>query len=131
MPFRIRKHSLTGQKIILGLFIILFILTSTCYANSFSSLMFGPVDYVRSTGKPVDKLTNFSVVDPIGSFILRIQSPGGVSSATIMLNGVKIANPDSFKKNVVLLIDKQVLLREENTLSVKLNGKPSPSLING
>jgi hypothetical protein len=94
-------------------------------AGSFT--VFGPMEFVRSTGAPTPDSRTFSVPNPATTFLLEITSLG-VSSATIELNGVTLFRQSDFNMNVGTL-SKPVVLRSSNQLTVLMNGKPDERLI--
>lgn len=95
--------------------------------------VFGPQTYVRTTGAPNVYTTTFAapawVVSPYNLHIVNGDASGNnrISSATITLNGVQIAQPSDFNQNVAT-IDRSVTLQSTNTLQVTLASKPGSYL---
>ncbi len=99
----------------------------TSRASSFSA--FGPEDFVRSTGAPVQETRTFTVTNPGLPYILRLYNGGQqgqycpVSSALVIVNGQAIFTPNNFNPHVTLL-EAPVVLSASNTVIVELRGKP-------
>jgi len=87
---------------------------------------FGPTPYVRDTAAPVAVSHTFTVLDPMTTYTLRIDS-GKVSSAIVTLNGVVIFEERDFNANVALLT-KSVTLQATNQLTVEMRGKTGESM---
>lgn len=135
------KSLLGRQKALLSIVFIFYIFPSLAWADSYLALVYGPANYVRETAQPVFSSTSFSVPYPTGSYILLIQNSnpdsdnvksgeqalGIVSSAVVMLNGIQVAGPEDFNKQINI-IDRQVQLLAVNTLSVELRGQPGSGL---
>lgn len=116
-------------KIFLNFFFLFCLFPSLSWAVSYETLIFGPVDSERETGKPVPVITNFSVPQTSGVYELRIQNgnPIAVTSAVITLNSEPVAGPKDFNKQVET-INVPVQLLADNILSVELRGKPGSGL---
>ncbi len=108
--------------------------------------IFGPKQYLRTTGPPNQYTDTFTVPASIGApfkvHIVNGDAKGKhrISSGTITLNGVVIVRPRDFSRghdeeedddddddddaeDAVGVIDKSVTLQPKNTLQVKLEGK--------
>src|SRR5207249_4742833 len=87
------------------------------------SLVFGPVTFHRTTGKPQSVATAFSVDDPSGTFWLQLSNGSGgvdlVSSARVVLNGRPVLGPSGFSQTV-LGLESDVTLQINNVLEVEL-----------
>ena len=88
--------------------------------------LLGPVEVVRSTGKPAPVAFTFHSGDPSAPHVLRIDNEG-VAAAVVWLNGTRILGPDPFNA-VVDVIERPIQPRAENTLVVELRGKPGAGL---
>ncbi|HSM87149.1 MAG TPA: Ig-like domain repeat protein, partial [Candidatus Limnocylindrales bacterium] len=95
--------------------------------------IFGPQQYVRTTGDPNSYTTVVQVPAWVASpFNMHIQcgeadGTNRVSSATILVNGVQVAGTDDFNTNVFTL-DRAVTLTPQTTLLVTLASKPGSYL---
>lgn len=118
-----------ARNAFLGL--LLFIMLS-CVSFAADIIVFGPATYTRTTARPETVDTSFSARNISGPFTLVIQNGltkgGRPSSAIIKLNGVIVASPDEFSKQVALIV-KQVALFEENQISVQVRSEPGTSLV--
>jgi PKD domain len=96
-------------------------------ASSFTA--FGPEDFVRSTGAPVQETRTFTVSNPGLPYMLRLYNGGQqgqycpISSATVLVNGRTIFSQSNFNPNVTLL-EAPVVLAASNTVVVELFSKP-------
>ncbi len=96
--------------------------------------VFGPKEYVRTTGAPNQYTDVIAVPAWVASpFTLHVQNgdPSGtnrVSSATIAVNGTQVAGPSDFNQNVAGF-DRTVSLTAQTTLHVSLASKPGSYLI--
>lgn len=87
--------------------------------------------FVRDTGKPKTENVEFAVPVAGKGSLKIVNGPNGgilISSAVISLNGTEIVGPDKFNQNVGTIEVPVQLLKDSNTLSVKLNSKPSGSI---
>ena len=80
-----------------------------------------PVVFIRGKGKPFMETITWDSCGGPGLLQISVNS---VSSANIYLNGVKIASPGDFSKNVTQLEFEIELLEGDNTLQVRIEGKP-------
>jgi hypothetical protein len=98
--------------------------------------VFGPKKYVRTTGAPNQYEDRFDIPNSIRSpFTLHIVNGDAagaerISSATITLNGVAVATPKDFSKQVGT-IDLPITLQASNTLHVTLASEPEGFLTIG
>ncbi len=95
--------------------------------------VYGPEDFSRSTGKPVDVVRSFPASVPGAGFTLHIDNGGArqqfgrSASAVVQLNGVTVAGPSDFNATV-RTIDKPVTLTAQNRLEVELRGSPGSGI---
>ncbi|NWF92401.1 MAG: hypothetical protein HXY46_05760, partial [Syntrophaceae bacterium] len=73
-----------------------------------SSLIFGPVTFIREREAPKTEQVSFTISDATGPFLLRLtngNSDGGqrISSALVKLNGSEVFRPSQFNQNVATL----------------------------
>lgn len=86
--------------------------------------------FSRGEGEPILVESEFTVIDPEASYLLKISSNGlkdapneKVGASEILLNGVQILGASRFSQRETSF-KKPVTLKEKNTLQVKLKGKP-------
>jgi len=91
--------------------------------------------YLRTSGAPNVYIDTFSATASEGRLIVKNGSWNGkkrivdaIRSASIFVNGNKIFSPRDFKKRVYILEKHVNLLEEENTISIKLAGRPGSYL---
>ncbi len=88
--------------------------------------VFGPEQYLRTTGGPDQFLRTFDALPGEGSLlIVNGDDSGGcrVTSGQILLNGQPIAEPADFKRKLSIW-EASVVLDRHNYLEVELTGKP-------
>lgn len=124
---RAQQQTLHGRAgfLLLGFAVWLALTPSVATAATFT--LFGPVTYVRSTGEPMTVLDSFSVPNPAGPYLARIESGGGgapaVASATVRINGVSVVASRAFR-GVPHLIEESIELEATNQIAVQLRGQP-------
>ena len=117
------------KRIVACLSILLFI-TLVFNFSSFAeeTVIFGPQQFGRVEGKPVDSNVVFSCSSIDSEFKLKVKngtenSESRVSSGTITLNGKQVVASSDFNQQVEI-IEKSVNLNPNNEISVHLSGKP-------
>ncbi|MFC1533672.1 putative Ig domain-containing protein [Thermodesulfobacteriota bacterium] len=120
------------SKRIFGLLFVLFIFSSI-FSPTFASevTIFGPNQYVRTTGLPDIYTDSFTTSLPdIGKIIVRNGNQIGehriedtISSAKIYVNGELIFGPNDFKVNVYYL-EAPIALVENNSITIELRSNP-------
>ncbi|MGH7165275.1 MAG: Ig-like domain-containing protein, partial [Nitrospiraceae bacterium] len=96
-------------------------------------LLFGPKQYLRTTGPPNQYTDTFTVPASVGApFLLHIvngeaNGSNRISSAWITLNEVQVAGPNDFGQTVAV-VDRTVTLQPTNTLQVKVASAPGSYL---
>ncbi len=88
--------------------------------------VFGPEQYVRTSGNPDRFVATFDALPGEGSvFIVNGDDSGGcrVTSGQIFLNGQSVADPSDFKRKVGIW-EVPVVLERHNSLTVELSSKP-------
>jgi hypothetical protein len=117
------------------LFILFLFISRLSWAEDVS--VYGPAQFTRSTGKPVQTQQTIAITNPAASYHLHIVNGGlqgstqtghSVSSATIYWNGSWLAGPSNFNRHITKL-KLPVTAHSANTLTVELQGKPGSSLI--
>jgi hypothetical protein len=94
--------------------------------------VFGPKQFVREHGRPERATERFPTCRPDRTFWLWVENGPGprhrVEEAELRLNGVTVLHPRDFHQrghhHRQAIIERRVTLRAENTLSVKLDGRP-------
>ena len=96
--------------------------------------MFGPNQYVRTTGAPNTFTDTFSAVPGEAKIVVKNGALDGedriidaLSSAKIYINGEQIFGPSDFNQHVHLL-ERSVNLLEVNSIKVRLASKPGSYL---
>lgn len=122
------------RKVIKNITIVLSLLSVgivTVSSSEDKSVVFGPITYERTTGSPDVFENNFAVSNTDGNFTLYIKNGNGkhrISSAVTTLNGEVIVRQNEFNQKVDF-IKKSVKIKPHNVLQVKLNSKPSQTLM--
>src|SRR6185312_1427339 len=131
-----RSQQLAGLgrvAVVLSAILLVHVLPATTQSGS-SVQIFGPKEYVRTTGAPNQYTDTIAVpawvISPYKLHIQNGDSSGSnrVSSATITVNGTQVAGPSDFNQNVAAL-DRTVTLTAQTTLHVTLASKPGSYLI--
>ena len=88
----------------------------------------GPLTYVRSTGKPVDQTSTFAA-DPGARYLIDINDDSTQGAdGSVTLNGQVLLAPRTSSDSGARHIQVSIALLAENTLSVRLTGKPGSRL---
>ncbi len=98
--------------------------------------VFGPKQFVRERGRPDRATEHFPACRPDRTFRLQLENGPGprhrVDEAEIRLNGVTVVHSRDFHHrdhhHRDAVIERRVTLRAENTLSVKLDGRPGSAV---
>jgi hypothetical protein len=99
------------------------------FAQAPDQTLFGPQQYVRTTGAPNTYTGAFGVPASAGApFQLRIVNGAAngqnrISSGWVKVNGVQVVGPADFGQNVAL-IERSLNLSPSNTLEVRLASAP-------
>ena len=112
--------------IILPLFLGLFV--STSFAGEVT--LFGPKEFLRTTGKPNVYTDTFSAAPLEGKLSIKNGDEDGehrISSALISVNGEQVFRPNDFNQQVYRL-EAPVNLAEDNSIRVELRSKPGSYL---
>jgi hypothetical protein len=117
-----------SSRSLLGLLLLVIV------SNVFSALYIErEALFIRTTGKPQAETVNFSIANPAGAFVLKVQNgPPGyyrISSAdvSINLNGTPIFTASDFNQQVEWL-EEAVTVGTTNTIQVTLTSKPDAAL---
>ncbi|MBA5871001.1 MAG: hypothetical protein GDA68_13550 [Nitrospira sp. CR2.1] len=118
---------------LMSLALVLGVAVGTGMPVQAQSLLFGPTSYTRTAGPP-NQFTE-TIALPAGAtppYTLHLVNgnPDGtkrLSSATVKLNGVQVADPSDFGQNVAAL-DRPVTLQTSNTLEIRLTSAPGSVL---
>jgi hypothetical protein len=124
---RLQKVVRAVRNAILPLFIYFLVLPTLSFAAN--AVLFEET-FVRGKGKPQTEQRNFTAVAGEGSLIIHNGDANGknhASSAVIILNGNQIVGPNEFDQHVGL-IEKPVVLNQNNTLEVQLRSAPGSSI---
>ena len=97
----------TMSRRLFCLFAILFIFSAT-FSPAFATelTVFGPTQYMRTTGSPNVYTDTFSAFPKEGTLIIENGDEDGkhrVTSALIFINGVQMFAPDDFKQKIYLM----------------------------
>src|SRR5438876_7345720 len=126
------KHWRVECRIVLATLCLLTAGAILAYAGTFT--VFGPKNYVRTTGAPVTVTDTFAVLNPSTQYTLKAFNGGLqntqtelVSSSVVTINGVQVLGPSDFNQNVSE-VDVPVTLQASNTVSVQVRGQPGGTL---
>src|SRR3954471_5744585 len=106
--------------VLLGALLLGHLVPAAAQSGGSGVQIFGPKQYVRTTGAPNQYTDTFAVPAWVVSpYKLHIQNgdPSGsnrISSATITVNGTQVAGPSDFNQNVAAL-DRTVTLTAQTT----------------
>jgi hypothetical protein len=102
-------------------------LAEPLWAQNSSMPLFGPEKFVRMAGSSETASRTFAACNTGASYRLVVENGIGgesrISSATVSLNGVEVVRPSDLSQKTKR-IEKEVTLRGENTLSVRLASNP-------
>ena len=113
---------------IITLFLLLGLFLGTASAGE--ATLFGPKQYLRTTGSPNVYSDTFSAIPGQGVLIVRNGDADGghrVTSAEVLVNGEQIFGPSDFKKHVYHM-EAAVNLAENNSITVEVRSKPGSYL---
>ncbi|MGB2929905.1 MAG: hypothetical protein WBB70_13425, partial [Desulfobacterales bacterium] len=117
---------------VLRLCLILGVFASTSFATEVT--IFGPNQYVRTTGSPDVFTDSFTAISGSGMLIVKNGAIDGnsrisdaISSASVYVNGEQIFGTSDFNQNVYLL-QSPVNLLENNSITVELASSPGSYL---
>lgn len=109
-------------------------LLAICAQAAPDQVVFGAKQYVRSSGEPNVYTDSFVLPSQVvAPYLLRIDNgksdgTSRVTSATVTLNGVQVVGPNDFGEKVAV-IERTVSVVPNNTLEVRVTGKPAGSFI--
>jgi len=116
------------KSVVISLFLLLSLFIGT--ASAVEVTLFGPKQYVRTSGSPDVFADTFRGVPGQGTLIVKNGNyngdrrvEDGVSSATVSINGVEIFGPNDFNQTVYYM-ETTVDLVEDNTIDVTLASAP-------
>ena len=93
--------------------------------------VFGPERFERTTKTPVLKRRTFSIADTTLTYTLKVTNgtfgSAIVSSAVVIVNGVKIFSPENFNQGVKYL-ERELTLKKANEISVEVRSAPGSFL---
>jgi hypothetical protein len=120
------------KPIVISLFLLLSVLHGTSSATEVT--MFGPKQYLRTTGAPDVYTDSFSAIEGEAQLIVKNGDWDGsnritdaISSASVVVNGQQIFGPDDFNQQVYLL-ETSINVAEDNSISVELASNPGSYL---
>jgi hypothetical protein len=120
-------RTLFNSSLILPLFIYFLVIPNLSFAAN--AVLFEET-FVRGKGKPETEQRNFTALAGEASLIIHNGDANGknrASSAVIILNGTQVVGPNEFNQQVGL-IEKPLVLNQNNTLEVKLRSAPGSFL---
>src|SRR5215510_8406402 len=131
---RIRARVTTWRGLTHGLTLFALIALFPDVSKAGTSI-FGPKQYTRTTGHPNSYNATFKNCDAAAQYKMVVANGGissasifgGISSASIILNGTQVFGPSDFNQHVHRL-EKSVTLAHDNELLVRLASKPGSGL---
>ena len=118
------------KRFILSLSFILIFTIVNLSSAAFAATIFGPTQYVRTTGAPDIYSDIFQATAGPALLIVTNGASSGdariedaVSSARVVINDIEIFGVNDFNSNVYCL-EAGIDLLETNTLYIELNSKP-------
>ncbi len=125
---RDQRGHIMKKSILITLFLFLSLFLGTSFAVEVT--MFGPNQYLRSTGSPDVYTDTFSAIVGEARLIVKNGKWDGsqritdaISSASVAVNGVEIFGTDDFNQQVYLL-ESPINVAEDNSISVELASNP-------
>jgi len=122
------KGSLGNKIYFLLVVLISLLFTVKSFAAEVS--IFGPKQYVRGNGKPVQVTDSFPGVAGEAKLIITNGDAKGknkVNSAIIKINGTEVIIPNNLNQQIGN-IEKAIQVNEQNTITVELRSKPGSYL---
>jgi hypothetical protein len=122
------------RAVVISLVLVLSLMTAISSAIAVEVTVFGPHQYVRTSGSPDVYSDTFSAMPGQGMLIVRNGSwngghrvEDGISSARVTVNGEEIFSPNDFNGHVYYL-EAAVNLLEDNSISAELRSTPGSYL---
>ena len=120
------------RAVVVALLLILGVFADNSFATE--ATLFGPNQYVRTTGSPNVFTDSFTAIPGEGMLIIKNGSMDGtdritdaISSAWVYVNGEQVFGPSDFNQNVYLL-QAPVNLTENNVITIELASNPGSYL---
>ncbi|MBN1842539.1 MAG: hypothetical protein JW883_09710, partial [Deltaproteobacteria bacterium] len=114
------------RSVVISVVLVLSLIIGISSALAVEVTLFGPKQYVRTSGSPDVFADTFVGVPGQGTLIVKNGNydgghrvEDGVSSATMSVNGLEIFGPNDFNQNVYYL-ETTVDLIEDNTVDITL-----------
>jgi hypothetical protein len=107
--------------------VLSFFVTLLIAFPAFGGTVFGPKQYIRTSGVPNTSMDTFYAPGQTGSLVIENGDSGGnnrITSAEIYLNGTKIFGPGDFKKSNHCMEKSVPLNNGKNMVNVELRSKP-------
>ena len=118
------------KTIMITLFLLLSLFLGTSSAVAGEVTLFGPKQYVRTTGTPNVYTDTFSAIPGEAKLTVKNGNWDGseritdaISSASVAVNGEEIFGPDDFNQQVYLL-EAPINVAEDNSISIELASNP-------
>lgn len=116
----------TGVRILLGIFITTGVLVRVISISDAGPMVFGYEIVKIEVGHQTEKEFQFNVPGAKGKYWLYVENGdekgNEVNSGEVWLNGEKVVSPKDLHKKVSR-VDKDVYLKENNTLRVEIRGR--------